>query len=217
MATTGQHYTHVIGMTPPGIGETPTVVRIGPPRISRNDKDWDVMEESLWMKDFTIIAPGANRSGVTQFTTDRFIVDSVKVLRYMAGYPVAQVISKGWAGTKAARWDFRRNVTGDANSFNLGGQAYAIATEFQSSLPSGIYNAAGSPGAIPAQRWGMVNAVTTPGSFVPLQGSWGAYYQPGSVGWYIAGREVDTLADGATSKFVTTYACYMYTNGTAPV
>lgn len=201
-------YTRVIGMAPPGEGGTADIVRLGPPRITRQDSQFDTLEELLWLKDIGSLTLGTNRSAATVDSGDRWIVDSVSVQRYLCGHPVARVISRGWASTKPTRWQYRRSVTGDETTFRFSGQAQAISTAFSATLSLGNYNPLQSPGAV----WGFTNTIVAAGSF---QSTWvpsssgiiaQSIYVPASSGWYIAERAVEVLADNATCKVTTTWA-----------
>lgn len=207
-AQTGLRYTRVIGALPPGRGGAPAVIRLGAPRISRNDMDWDTMEELLWCSSMTALAPGAARSGVTQFTTDRFIVDSTKVVRFMAGLPVMQVMSKGWAATKASRYQFRRGTTGDDSTFNLDGKVYVTEVAFSATVPAGNFAALAAPAS--GGRFSYDAQLLQAGTFQPAVGTvgspiYGSIYVPGVKGWYIGARNFDVLADGVTTKTTTTW------------
>ena len=212
---TGRNITTILGRSPPGQGDSPRILSIGAPTISRNSRDWDTVEETLWVEDLNAaqLVDGFDRSiplRLAGYITMSGVmrVTGYKVTGMKAGCPVITLTSKGWVRTKADTWAKRRNTTGDTvQNLVLGGFAYAARTYYGTSIPVGDYTAK----AAPTDTWDIGAAVIAP----IYMTSWPYFFTGVTPGWFLSSREVETIPGTSVSRTVDTFTALMNNDGTA--
>lgn len=212
---TGRSITTILGKCPPGKGDSPKMISIGPPVISRNPRDWDTCEETLWVANLNLaqLADGYDRGVSLRLagyisSTGVMRVAGYKITGFKAGCPVITLTCKGWVSTKADSYANRRNTTGDTvTNLVLGGFAYVAKTYFSLTAPVGNYNASQAP----AITWGMGTAIIAPN----YSTSWPYNFIGVTPGWFLASREVDTIPGSTVSRTVDTFSGLMNNNGLA--
>lgn len=206
--------TKIIGQPPPGVGGAPDIISLGRYEITQGGPtEWDVMVERLWVSSETVagIQPGQDRALARKLGgTALFRAVSFRVTGIMAGFPVVELISKGWLATKTAHWSWTRQTQGNLDAFTLGGFSYLKRIMFHSAA----VNPTTAALTIPTTRFGLINAVTTPG----YSATWPYYVNGATGGFFISSSEWEPLPGSASiGRTIFVYSCLMNNNGTAPV
>lgn len=79
-------------------------VRWGCPVIAEPAEGWDTMTEKLILPDPGWLTKGTQRPAPAGLT-GKFFVQDVQITEWVAGYPLATVISHGLANNKPAKWE----------------------------------------------------------------------------------------------------------------
>lgn len=197
------------------MGDSPPIIRLGRPRITRNPKDFDVCEELLWVKDINLadLAEGALHTDALRGwikDTGEFWITNLAVQEYKAGFPVVRLTSKGWTETKPSYWSTRRAVSGDIANMNLGGFTYATRVYFSSSAAlSQAYTVKSAPSIYASVGFG--NGVISP----VYATNWPYQFTGTTAGWFISSRDVERLPGSSSgTKITDVYSRFMNQDGT---
>lgn len=78
-------------------------IRWGCPVIAEPADGWDTMTEKLLLPDAGFLAKGTQRPTPAGMV-GKFFVQDVQITEWVAGYPLADVVSHGLANNKPAKW-----------------------------------------------------------------------------------------------------------------
>lgn len=193
----------LLGITPPNEGEG-RAIRLGCPTYESPAVGWDFMREELWVPRAHFIPRGTQRLPPAG-AEGLFVAQEERILRYLAGFPVIELISIGLADGKPAKWSSSAAVAEDLQLLNMTyyspstiwRQTYPRVTKLWiAHQPPDLLAHCGVP-SVPEETFGQPR---TPWSLYPAGGiAWNAS------GWVGESRNNDVLPGAQLTLVVDTW------------